>query len=70
MLPQEIIRHKRDKKILSNDEIAFFIEGVTKGKIVDAQMSALTMAICLNGLNVDEKTALTLAMRDSGDELN
>jgi len=33
-------------------------------------MSALTMAICLNGLNVDEKTALTLAMRDSGDVLN
>ena len=69
MLPQEIIRRKRDKKDLTKEEIEFFIKGVVDGSIVDAQTSALTMAILLNGLNLEEKTTLTLAMRDSGDVL-
>ncbi len=70
MLPQEIIRKKRDHQTLTNEEINFFIKGVTDGSIVDAQTSALTMAILLNGMNVEETTALTLSMRDSGDVLN
>ncbi|MBR2300077.1 MAG: thymidine phosphorylase [Alphaproteobacteria bacterium] len=69
MLPQEIIRHKRNKQILTKEEIDFFIKGVTNEEISDAQIGALTMAVFLNGLNDEEKVALTLAMRDSGDVL-
>ena len=70
MLPQEIIRKKRNKETLSKDEIDFFIKGVTDGSIMDAQTAALTMAIFLNKLNNEEKVDLTLAMRDSGDVLH
>lgn len=70
MLPQEIIRKKRNRQTLTSEEISFFIKGITDGSIVDAQAAALTMAIFLNGMNVEETTALTLNMRDSGDVLN
>ena len=69
MLPQEIIRKKRNKQILSIDEINEFILGVTDGSIVDAQIASLTMAIFLNGMTKEETAALTTAMRDSGDVL-
>ena len=48
MLPQEIIRKKRNRQALTAAEIAFFIRGVTDGTIVDAQTAALTMAVFLN----------------------
>ena len=70
MLPQEIIRHKRDHHTLSEEEIAFFVKGVTDGSIADAQAAALTMAIFLNGMTNDETASLALAMRDSGDVLS
>ena len=70
MLPQEIIRHKRNHQPLSTEEINFFIKGVTDGSIADCQIGALTMAIFLNGFDADETTALTAAMRDSGDILS
>lgn len=70
MLPQEIIRRKRNNHPLSAEEINFFIRGVTDGSIMDAQAAALTMAIFLNGLNAQETVALTMAMRDSGDVLD
>lgn len=70
MFPQEIIRKKRNHETLSNEEIAFFVKGVTSGTIADAQAAALTMAIFLNGFSEEETTALTLNMRDSGDVLN
>ena len=69
MLPQEIIRKKRDGQCLSTSEIQEFIHGVVDGSIVDAQTSALTMAIFLNGLTPKETSDLTIAMRDSGDVL-
>ncbi len=69
MLPQEIIRKKRNRQTLTADEINEFIKGVTDGSIVDAQTAALTMAIFLNGMTKEETAALTLAMRDSGDVL-
>ena len=69
MLPQEIIRKKRDHHTLTTDEINEFIKGVTDGSIIDAQIAALTMAIFLNGMTKAETTALTLAMRDSGNIL-
>jgi len=70
MLPQEIIRKKRNKQTLSPSEIFEFIQGVTDGTIMDAQTAALTMAVFLNGLNANETVSLTMAMRDSGDVMN
>ena len=65
-----IIQKKRDKEILTKDEITWFIEGLTKGEIADYQMSALLMAIYLNGLDKNETVALTDAMLYSGKVLN
>lgn len=70
MLPQEIIRKKRNRQILTAEEINEFIKGVANGSIVDAQAAALTMAIFLNGMTKEETAALTMAMRDSGDVLD
>lgn len=70
MLPQEIIRVKRDKNTLSTQQIREFVKGVTDGQIADAQIAAMTMAIFLNGLNQQETLDLTLAMRDSGDTMS
>ena len=70
MLPQEIIRKKRNKEVLSENEIKSFIQGITDETIMDSQTAAMTMAIFLNGMTPEETTTLTLAMRDSGDVLN
>ncbi|MBL8583529.1 MAG: thymidine phosphorylase [Rhizobiaceae bacterium] len=70
MLPQEIIRHKRDGKALSQDEIAHFIAGVTSGAVADGQVAAFAMAVFFNGMSRGEAVALTLAMRDSGTVLD
>ncbi len=70
MLPQEIIRKKRNKEKLSAEEIKFFITGITNKTIADAQTAAFTMAAFLNGLDTEETKELTLNMRDSGDVLN
>ena len=69
MIPQEIIRRKRDKETLSAAEIRSFVAAIAEQKVYDAQIAALTMAIFLNGMNKDEVVDLTLAMRDSGDIL-
>ncbi len=69
MLPQEIIRRKRDNKELSGEQIREFIEGVVNRKVDDVQVAAMTMAMFLNGLNHRETIDLTLAMRDSGDKM-
>lgn len=70
MLPQEIIRKKRDGKKLSKEEIEFFINGVTDGSISEGQTAALTMAIFLNKLDTEEKVCLTKEMMNSGDVLD
>lgn len=69
MIPQEIIRKKRNKETISAEDITSFIKGISDGSVADIQVAALTMAIFLNGLNSQETTALTLAMRNSGDIL-
>lgn len=69
MLPQEIIRRKRDKNVLSGEEIKEFIDGIGKHKVDDTQIAAMTMAIYLNGLSPQETIDLTIAMRDSGEVL-
>lgn len=65
----DIIRKKRDGLSLSEKEIQWFIDGYVKGEIPDYQASALCMAIYFRGMTVEETTALTFAIRDSGDKL-
>jgi len=69
-LPQEVIAKKRDGGVLSADEIARFIKGITSGGVSEAQVAAFAMAVYFKQMNVDERVALTLAMRDSGKVLN
>ena len=69
MLPQEIIRKKRNKEILNKDEIEFLIKGISDGSLADVQAASFTMAAFLNGLNKEETLNLTLAMRDSGEKI-
>jgi len=57
--PQDVIRKKRDGEKLSREEISFFIDGVTRGTIADYQISALLMAIYLNGMDDDEQEIRT-----------
>ena len=66
-LPQEIIRRKRDGHALQEDEIRFFVEGLTRETVTDGQVAALAMAIFFRGASREECVALTLAMRDSGE---
>ena len=70
LLAQEIIRKKRDGGALSDEEIAFFVRGITDNSISEGQISALAMAVYFKDMNVTERVALTLAMRDSGQVLN
>ncbi len=65
-LTQEIIRKKRDKGSLSAEEIQFFVRGITDGSVSEGQIAALAMAVYFNDMNMDERVAFTLAMRDSG----
>ncbi|MDX5592344.1 thymidine phosphorylase [Pseudovibrio sp. SPO723] len=70
MLPQEIVRLKRDGGTLNPDHIQLFVNGITDGGVTEGQVAALAMAIFFRGLSIDERVALTLAMRDSGDVLD
>lgn len=66
MLPQEVIRRKRDGRMLSTAEVKEFIEGLTKGSVSEGQVAAFAMAVFFKGMTRDEAVGLTLAMRDSG----
>lgn len=66
----DIIEKKRDKRELTKEEIEFAVNGYSNGEIPDYQMSALLMAIYLNGLTNLELVYLTFAMRDSANILD
>lgn len=66
----DIIRKKRDKEVLTKEEIEFFVEGYSKGEIPDYQASALLMAIYLNKMNKEETAYLTEAMMNSGEVID
>ncbi len=70
MLPQEIIRKKRDGAGLSAAEISQFIVGLTQGSVTDAQAAAFAMAVFFRGMTMDERVALTSAMMQSGTVLD
>jgi thymidine phosphorylase len=69
-LPQEIIRKKRNGEALSTQEIQFFVQGITNNTIGEGQIAALAMAVYFKDMTMDERVALTCAMRDSGMVLN
>jgi pyrimidine-nucleoside phosphorylase len=66
----DIIIKKRDKQVLTGEEIRFFIKGFTDGSIPDYQAAAFCMAVLLNGMTPQETTDLTLAMAHSGEVLD
>jgi pyrimidine-nucleoside phosphorylase len=66
MRPQELIARKRDGKALSDDEIGVFIDGVTSREWADYQITAMVMAMFINGLTRREQYAITRAMLHSG----
>ncbi len=69
MLPASLIAAKRDRQELSDAELAFFIQGFAAGSIPDYQMSAMAMAIYLNGMTPREVATLTSEMLRSGTQL-
>ncbi len=64
-----LLEAKRDGRVFQPAEIQEFVAAYTAGQIPDYQAAAFLMAIFFRGLTSDETTALTLAMRDSGDQL-
>lgn len=62
----EIIEKKKRAEILSKEEIEYFVSSYMDDRTKDYQASALLMAICLNGMTMEEIFNLTMAMRDSG----
>lgn len=70
MLPQEIIRRKRDGAALGEAEIAAFVAGITDGSIGEGQVAAFAMAVFFRGMTMVERIALTRAMMNSGTVLD
>lgn len=66
----DIIEKKKNKIELNKEEIDFFIKGYTNGEIPDYQISALLMAICINGMTDEEIYYLTMAMVESGETID
>jgi thymidine phosphorylase len=69
MLPQEIIRKKRDGLELSDDEIAFIVRGIHDGSLGEGQVAAFAMAVFFRGMTTAERVALTLSLMRSGRQL-
>ena len=66
MLFTDIIRTKRDGGTLSDEQIQFFVDGLTDNSIPAEQVSALAMAVFLNSMTFDEAGKLTRGMANSG----
>lgn len=66
MLPQEIIRRKRDGHELSAGEIAVLVQGIHDGSLSEGQVAAFAMSVFFRGMTVPERVALTLGLARSG----
>jgi len=66
----DLIRTKRDRGTLATDQINWLVDAYTRGYVADEQMSAMTMAIFLNGMERREIRDLTLAMIASGETMS
>ncbi len=67
---KNIISKKREDKVISKDEIDYFVREYTNGNIPDYQAAALIMAICINGMTEEEIKNLTIAMAESGEKID
>lgn len=65
-LPQEIIRKKRDGHVLSEQEIKFFVQGISNNSISEGQIAAFAMAVYFQDMVIEERRTLTTAMMSSG----
>ena len=70
MIPQEIIRKKRDGYSLTEEEIQIFVRGLTDKSLSDEQIAAMSMAIFLNDMSSQETVWMTHAMKNSGDTID
>ncbi len=70
MLPQELIRRKRDGASLKREDVKDFIAGLTSGAVSEGQVAAFAMVVFFRGMSREEAVGLTLAMRDSGTVLH
>jgi thymidine phosphorylase len=70
LLPQEIIRRKRDGGALSEPDIEAFIVGLVSGSVTESQAAAFAMAVFFRGMSLDERVYLTRAMMRSGSVLD
>ena len=66
----EIIAAKRDHRVLNDSQIDWVVDAYTRGEVADEQMSALLMAILLNGMELGEISRWTDAMINSGERMN
>ena len=66
----DIIVKKKNKEILTYDEIKYAVDNFISGEVKDYQMSSLLMAIVLNGMSEEEIFNLTKIMLDSGDKID
>ncbi len=69
-LPQEIIKNKRDGKVLSQGEIDFFIQGIANNTVSEGQIAAFAMAVFFQGMNAQERIDFTQSMVKSGDVMD
>ena len=65
----DVIRAKRDRERLTDEQIDWVVAAYTRGDVADEQMAALAMAILLNGMDADETARWTAAMIASGERL-
>ena len=66
----DLINKKKRGETLTEEEIRFFVSGYTNSNIPDYQVSALLMAICLNGMDENETHVLTDAIANSGESID
>lgn len=66
----DVIEKKRNGGRLTKEEITFFINGYTEGSVPDYQVSAFLMAVYFKGMTAEEQAHLTMAMVESGDQID
>ena len=66
----DLIEKKQEKEELTAEEVRWMIEGFTSGEVPDYQMSAMLMAIFYNGMTKEELSEMTMAMVESGDQID
>jgi thymidine phosphorylase len=70
VIPQELIRRKRDGGSLTEAEIRALVTGMTDGSVSESQVSAFAMAVFFRGMSMEERVALTRAMTESGTRMD